>query len=365
MADNYVTDAGAGGNTYRSDDIGGVHWPYVKLAWGTDGTGTICDTANPLPCVLTAGSAAIGKLAANDGVDIGDVTINNAGGVEVIQDTAADLNVTEASAADIKTAVELIDDAIAGTEMQVDLVDIAGVATEATLAAVAGYLDTEVAALVMAIELLDNCISGNEAQVDVITSALPTGAATETTLNNIYSNTTTIVGTVRTLGTDTYTEGSTQGQILGVVRNDDLATLADTDNETAPLQVDSQGALYVNQAAAELKSDSGVAAGGAPGTEDMIAAVAGKKLLVVAMSLVATSTTTNTIYVDNVDNDLYGNSGNGIALSLDADADTIPGFVLQYNPAGWFKTDAVNEAVTLNTSAAQDIIWSISWIETD
>ena len=64
MADNYITDAGAGGNTYRSDDITGVHWPYVKLAWGSDGTGTICDTANPIPVdVVTLPAANLGQRA--------------------------------------------------------------------------------------------------------------------------------------------------------------------------------------------------------------------------------------------------------------------------------------------------------------
>jgi hypothetical protein len=150
-----------------------------------------------------------------------------------------------------------------------------------------------------------------------------------------------------------------------VVRNDDLADLAGADGDYTVKQVDNRGALYVNQAAAEPKQASGVAAGGAPGTDDMIAAVASKKLLILALSLFATSTTTNTVYVDNVDNDLLGNSGNGIPLSLDADGDTVPGFVLPFNPGGWFKTDAVNEAVTLNSSAAQDIIWCITWIETD
>ena len=167
------------------------------------------------------------------------------------------------------------------------------------------------------------------------------------------------------LGTATYTEATTKGGVMGAVRNDDLATLGDTDNEIVPLQVDANGAVYVNQAAAEPKQASGVAAGGAPGTDDMIAAVGGKKLLVTGLTLLATSTTTNNVFVDNVDNDLLGNIGNPIALSIDADGDTIPGIVLAYNPAGHFKTDTVNEAVTLNTSAAQDIIWSITWIETD
>lgn len=41
---------------------------------------------------------------------------------EVVQGTAADLNVTEASGADIKTAVETVAGAVSGSEMQADIV---------------------------------------------------------------------------------------------------------------------------------------------------------------------------------------------------------------------------------------------------
>lgn len=184
-------------------------------------------------------------------------------------------------------------------------------------------------------------------------------------LANVVAAVQLIDNTVAVLGTDTYTETTTSGNVIGAVRNDDKATLGDTDNEIVPLQVDAEGALYVNQAAAELKSASGVAAGGTPGADVMIAAVGSKKVLIVAMSLTATSTTVNNVYVDNVDNDLFHNVGNPLPLSMDADGDTVPGIVLNYNPAGWFKTDAVNEAVTLSSDAAEDIAWSISWIETD
>lgn len=50
------------------------------------------------------------------------------------------------------------------------------------------------------------------------------------------------------LGTATYTEATTYGSIIGAVRNDTLATLASVDNEIAPLQVDANGAVYVNLA---------------------------------------------------------------------------------------------------------------------
>ena len=50
---------------------------------------------------------------------------------------------------------------------------------------------------------------------------------------------------IPTLGTGTYTEGSSMGRTMAAVRNDTLATLANTDNEFAPLQVNASGALYV------------------------------------------------------------------------------------------------------------------------
>lgn len=55
---------------------------------------------------------------------------------------------------------------------------------------------------------------------------------------------------VVTLGTDTYTEATSKGGVIGAVRNDNLAALADTDNEFAPLQVDASGALYVQEGSA-------------------------------------------------------------------------------------------------------------------
>ena len=169
--------------------------------------------------------------------------------------------------------------------------------------------------------------------------------------------------TVAVLGTTTYTETSTKGNVIGAVRNDDLATLANTDNEIAPLQVDAEGAVYVNPAAAEPKRASGVAVGGTPGTDDIVAAVGARKIRCLALTLIATSTTTNSIYLDNVDNDLLFNTANPLAMSLDADGDTVAGLVMPYNPGGWFETDTVNEAVTLNSSAAEDIAWTITYIE--
>jgi len=66
-------------------------WEMVKRSFDT--------TSDAIKVVMSAGSAAIGKLAANDGVDIGDVTVNNAAasGAYVRPGTSATWAVTSAS----------------------------------------------------------------------------------------------------------------------------------------------------------------------------------------------------------------------------------------------------------------------------
>jgi len=58
------------------------------------------------------------------------------------------------------------------------------VAIEASLTSMEGKQDS----MVTALQILDNCISGNEAQVDIVSSALPSGAATESTLASLLSS---------------------------------------------------------------------------------------------------------------------------------------------------------------------------------
>ncbi len=260
----------------------------------------------------------------------GTLTVDTTGtsGLEVVQVTAADLNMTEASASAIKTAVEVMDDWDETNRAKVNLI-----AGQAGIAAGAGAVGVTVPRTTLA-------------------SDDPAVAALEL-----------IDNTVVVLGTATYSEATTSGNVVGAVRNDDLATLGDTDNEIVPLQTNSEGALYTTACASETKRASGVAAGGAPGTDDIVAAVGSRKIRILDLGLFATSATPNNVFLDNVDNDLLFNTANPLPLAIDADADNVAGFVLPFNPGGWFETDTVNEAVTLNSSAAQDIAWTITYIE--
>jgi len=81
MADNTVLSTNVGtGDTIATDDIGGIKYQRVKIVEGANGfdDGDV-SSANPLPVevktALPAGTNAIGKLASNSGIDIGDVDV--------------------------------------------------------------------------------------------------------------------------------------------------------------------------------------------------------------------------------------------------------------------------------------------------
>jgi len=77
MATDYTELASAsGGDKIAGDSDGTGIFQYVKAAFGADGTQTLVTATVGLPVELLAGTAAFGKLAANSGVDIGDVTLN-------------------------------------------------------------------------------------------------------------------------------------------------------------------------------------------------------------------------------------------------------------------------------------------------
>ena len=183
MADNVVSNSGdSGGPTFATDDISSVHYPRVKLSLGADGSATDAldgagnvasgvqrvTLANDDPAVVAlqilddwdeTNRAAVNLVSGQAGVAAGNGTVSastlrvtvasdttgvlsvddngssltvdttGTAGLEVIQATAADLNVTEANStailadtASMDTNLGTLAGAVSGTEMQVDVV---------------------------------------------------------------------------------------------------------------------------------------------------------------------------------------------------------------------------------------------------
>ena len=191
-------------------------------------------------------------------------------------DTVLD-NIKLDSAA-IKTAVELLDNAISGSELQVDVVSaptttVTGTVTanlSATDNAVLDDIAQKLADVETAVQLIDNAISGSEMQVDVVaslpagdnnignvdivSSALPTGAATQTTLaaaevhlGNIETSVQLIDDIVKS--EDAAHSSGDKGVMLLGVRQDSQADFG-ADGDYVPFSVDADGKLRVAAAAA-------------------------------------------------------------------------------------------------------------------
>jgi hypothetical protein len=181
---------------------------------------------------LPTGSNQIGKLAANDGVDIGNVDVTS-----IIPGVGA-TNLGKA----IQSPQGTTDTGVPALVVRNDtLADLSG--------ADGDYAPLQVNAL-------------GALYVEVKTSALPSGAATSTlqtsseailttintSLDNIEADADTSAGAVKNIQS---VQGTTDAGIPAlVVRNDTLADLSGADGDYSPLQVNATGALYTSLATA-------------------------------------------------------------------------------------------------------------------
>jgi len=223
MADNVTADAGSGGAVLAADDISSVFYPRGKLSLGPDGTAndalagagavgvgvqrvtlasddpavvdlaaievlnttiagdttsidgkiTACNTG---AVVLAAGTAAIGKLTANSGVDIGDVDITS-----VVPGTAA-TNLGKAEDAAHSTGDVGIQSLAVRTDTPANRSGTDGDYEPIQMSAgrvwTSSTIDTALPAGTNAIGKLSANSGVDIGDVDVTSCALPTGAST-------------------------------------------------------------------------------------------------------------------------------------------------------------------------------------------
>jgi hypothetical protein len=338
-------DAGDGGDLLASDDIGGgVKVPRVKVVLGADGTndGDVA-SGNPMPVdiisEIPAGTKAIGKLAANSGVDIGDVDVTS---------VPAPLNVvgggTEAAAqrvtiANDSTGLVSVDDG--GGALTVD-----GTITEASGAAIA----TSVA-------IMDDWDESDRAMVNVIVGQA--GIAAGEGVDGV---------TVPRVSLATDVALPAGANAIGKLAANSGVDIGDVDVTSAPARdrttdnvgvaVDSSH-LMADTTALEVKrinidmDDTGIT--------EIVAAVGGKIIRVVSLSIFASEDTVEVNFTDDTPADIFGSTERAVPLDVTGAAGA-GGFVLGYNPIGWFET-AVGKNLSIELSAAKDICGSLAYVE--
>jgi hypothetical protein len=80
MADNVTASPGSGGAVFATDDIGSVHWPFAKQAWGPrDSANEVDDAAGKrLPVKLGEGLGASSVVAGQVAVGTSEVSMATA-----------------------------------------------------------------------------------------------------------------------------------------------------------------------------------------------------------------------------------------------------------------------------------------------
>lgn len=155
MADNVTLNAGAGGAVIATDDDTTAHHQYVKMEWGGDGT-------------FTKVSTGAGAVPIQDGGN--SLTVDNGGTFAVQAAQSGTWTVQPGNTANT-TAWKV--DGSAVTQPVSGTVSVTGVATSAKQDTAQTALD----AIKTAVESLDNTVAGTELQVDVLT--MPTTAVSQ------------------------------------------------------------------------------------------------------------------------------------------------------------------------------------------
>jgi hypothetical protein len=181
---------------------------------------------------------------------------------------------------------------------------------------------------------LAGAVSGAEMQVDVVTSALPAGAATSAAQSTQTTHLATIAGAIS--GSEMQADVLTQP-----------ARAATTDSIAAKHATDAimDGLTALTPKFAKIDAATS-------GDNTLVAAVASKKIRVLALFLVAVA--------DVVARFESGAGGTALTGQMDLTANS--GFTLPFSPVGWFET-ASNTLLNLELDGAVSVDGCLVYVE--
>jgi hypothetical protein len=228
MADNTTLNSGTGGDTIASDDIGGVKHQRVKLSVGADGAANDCIPVSAGLDTTAAGVPAVGIVGQFDDTAPAAVTENQFAPVRISSRRAL-----------------LVEGVASGTVIPVS--DGGGSLTVDGSVGITGTVTVDGSGVTQPVSnagltALNGAIAGTEVQVDVVSSALPTGAATaanqstaNTALAAIQTATELLDNAVR--AEDEASAGGHSGLVVLARRTDTPAAQSGTDGDYEFLQV--------------------------------------------------------------------------------------------------------------------------------
>lgn len=371
MADNVSVTAGSG-TTIAADDVDGALHQRVKISHGADGSATDASSTAPLPVSTINGQTTVAAGTGTVGTTVQRVTV-------ATDDTVA----TDLTA--IKNATQVIDDWDESDRAKVNpIVGQAGVAAGAGAVGVTVQRTTLASddPAVTALQIIDDWDESDRAKVNIISGQAGVAANTGTISATTQRVT---IATDDTIATDTAAIKTSVQLLDDVIFADDAAFTPATSKVAAVgMMADETATDSVNEddigipritldrkqhVVAELEISSMRAAGTAltpkfaaiaaatSGDNSLVSAVSGKKIRVLSLFVLAgaagnvyfTSAAAGTV--------IFGGSTNKINLPING------GFVLPFNPVGWFENSSANQAIVMNASSTGPFSGGLVYVE--
>ena len=411
-------NAGSGGAELLHDVVNSKIVQVVLMGFSTgDGTMNVVMSDAPLPVagavtnagtfavqatqagtwtvVLGAGSAAIGKLAANSGVDIGDVDIlsiaagdNNIGNVDIVTLPAGNLG-ARAMAASLSTTLAT-DDTHFGTVGAASDVDgvihgqLRYIGEALASVAVTGTFWQATQPVSGTFWQATQPVSGTFWQAtQPISGAVTVSSGTITTVGTVSAITAfpadTFVAENGALGKGVLLQGDdgtdrhnlqtdANGYLKAVLQSNSGVDVGDVDVTSIAAGANviggvvlSSSHLYDGATLCEIKRVNVVTS---TDGATLIAAVSGKKFRVISLVVSGLATTVTNVYLEDADGtDVYGSATGYFPVGVNADGDMIPGICLNENRGGWFQTPTANKNLVIKLSAAQVVVANLTYIE--
>lgn len=234
------------------------------------------DNLNPTDDIVAIGdgtsTATVRNLAANDALNVaivdgsGDQITSFGGGTQYTEgDTDSTITGT-AMLFETNTGTSALGVVSASNPLPIS--DNGGAITVDGTVAVT---NADITSIKTAVEIIDNAISGSEMQVDVVSSALPTGASTLAEQQSQTTHLATIAGDTTAIETATqliddmiyvddadWTDSTSKHALVGGLYQSTPQTV--TDGDVAPFNITANGALHVSDAGGSLTVDGTVTA---------------------------------------------------------------------------------------------------------
>lgn len=316
-------DAGSGGVKVATDRIATKDYQIVKIATGGEGTATELANANPLPVSDAGGSLTVDGPLTDAQLRAAAVPVSGTFYQATQPVSAAALPLPSGAATSALQGGGLPAALGAGGGLKVDgsgtALPVSGTFWQATQ------------------------------PVSVASLPLPAGAATSAEQDATQA----LIGEVQATPTANTVLGRLKDLLTGIVLAAGTALLgkvsAGQDSSSAY-----DGATALTPKFKQFSTAS-------TGDQAIISAVVGKKLRVLALTIIA-GASTNSVYINDGTATLHGDATR--KLPLDVTGATGPGgYMLPYCPVGWFETGATNRPLNINLASANAVLVTCVYVE--